>query len=119
MTTTRSDLEDRFRALLLVANLPTPILNAPIELDSTTTIEVDAFWPEHRLIVELDSRQAHDTQAAFEADRLRDRRLAALGYTVLRITDRQLTEAPDAVLDDLKACTRRRSGRLPSAARLA
>jgi putative AbiEi antitoxin of type IV toxin-antitoxin system/transcriptional regulator with AbiEi antitoxin domain of type IV toxin-antitoxin system/uncharacterized protein DUF559 len=116
MTITRSELEDRFRALLLRADLPTPIMNAAIELGEHTPVEVDALWPEHQLVAELDSRGVHDTAGAFEADRLRDRRLAVRGYTVLRITWWQLLGDPDQVIADITACTQRRSGRLPSAA---
>jgi very-short-patch-repair endonuclease len=115
MSTTRSELEDRFRALLLTANLPRPTLNATIELN-TTTIEVDALWKSHGLIAELDGHAAHASATAFEADRLRDRRLAAAGYTVLRITWRQLTQAPNQVLADLSACIGRLSDRPRAAA---
>jgi hypothetical protein len=123
MTITRSELEDRFRALLLKADLPTPILNASIELDETPSYEPDVLWADHKLIVELDSRQAHQTRHAFEADRLRDRTLIARGYTVIRITWRQLEDAPHDALADIRAalseCTQRRSGRPPAAARCA
>jgi hypothetical protein len=121
MTITRSEMEDRFRALLLDANLPRPVLNASIELDATTTYEPDALWRQEGLIVELDSRQAHGTTHAFEADRLRDRKLIARGYTVIRVTRRQLLDAPHEVIEDIRsalsACRRRRSGRLAAAAR--
>ncbi|MFL5840428.1 MAG: type IV toxin-antitoxin system AbiEi family antitoxin domain-containing protein [Thermoleophilaceae bacterium] len=120
MTTTRSDLEDRFRALLLRANLPRPVLNATIELGEQK-IEVDALWPDHKLIIELDGRETHHTKTAFEQDRLRDRKLAANGYTVIRITWRQLEDDRAQVLADIRAalsaCTRRRSGRPRAGAR--
>jgi very-short-patch-repair endonuclease len=61
MTTTRSDLEERFRALLLRANLPRPVLNATIELGEQK-IEVDALWPDHKLIIELDGRARPTTR---------------------------------------------------------
>jgi very-short-patch-repair endonuclease len=40
----------------------------------------------------------HGHRAAFENDRLRDQQLAAEGYVVVRVTWRQLTEEPMAVL---------------------
>jgi hypothetical protein len=64
MTITRSELEDHFRAPLVTADLPTPVLNASIELGETTTYEPDVLWRNERLIVELDSRQAHETTRA-------------------------------------------------------
>jgi very-short-patch-repair endonuclease len=53
---------------------------------------VDCVWPDQRLIVELDGREAHETTYAFEQDRVRDRVLAAAGWHVIRITWRQLHE---------------------------
>jgi very-short-patch-repair endonuclease len=86
---TRSELEDRFIDLLLKANLPTPELNGTLELDAMT-IEPDAIWRDRKLIVELDSWQAHGTRGAFERDRERDLALAATGWRCVRITWRRL-----------------------------
>src|SRR3954469_13239313 len=72
LTHTRSELEDRFRALILDANLPAPEYNATLALGETT-IEVDAVWREHHLIVELDGYAAHTTREQFRKDRARDR----------------------------------------------
>jgi very-short-patch-repair endonuclease len=56
--------------------------------------EVDAFWPAHRLIVELDSWEFHRGRAAFERDRERDTILQAAGYRVIRVTWRKLHSQP-------------------------
>lgn len=48
--------------------------------------EVDAFWPDANLIVELDGYAAHSTRRAFQADRERDRRLIAAGFRAIRLT---------------------------------
>jgi very-short-patch-repair endonuclease len=93
----RSELEERFQAFLLNAGLPLPTTNVLIE-----GIEVDCVWPAERLIVELDSRIHHDVTHAFEADRARDRRLAAAGWRVVRITWRQLHDTPDQLEADLR-----------------
>jgi very-short-patch-repair endonuclease len=98
---TRSDMEDRFRTLVLAANLPTPELNATVELDELT-IEADAVWRDAKLIVELDSRRAHQTLYAFEADRERDRAAALGGFVVIRVTWRQLTEQPRRLIRDIR-----------------
>jgi hypothetical protein len=89
--------------VLQKADLPTPILNASIELDAITKPELDVLCPDQKLTVELDSRQAHETTRAFEAVRPRDRRLIARGYTVIRITWRQLLQAPHDVVEDIQA----------------
>jgi len=86
-THTRSDLEARFAAFLNDRGFPMPQTNTLIE-----GIEVDAAWPDRRLIVELDSYEFHGTRQAFENDRRRDRRLTAAGWRVMRVTWRDLDE---------------------------
>lgn len=93
----KSDLEERFQALLLNAAFPMPLTNVLIE-----RYEVDCAWPEQRLIVELDGRRFHATAEAFEQDRARDRRLGAAGWRVVRVTWRQLTERPEELEADLR-----------------
>ena len=93
----KSELEERFQAFLLNAGLPLPTTNVLIE-----GYEVDCVWPEARLVVELDSRTHHAVAHAFEEDRMRDRRLEANGWRVVRITWRQLHDTPGAVEADLR-----------------
>ena len=93
----RSEFEEHFQAFLLNAGFPRPLTNVRIE-----GIEVDCAWPEQRVIVELDGRSTHDTPAAFEEDRARDRRLEAAGWRVIRVTWRQLHDTPDELEADLR-----------------
>jgi very-short-patch-repair endonuclease len=55
--------------------------------------EVDGYWPDARLAVEFDGEAFHRTNRAFHGDRRRDRRLAALGIQVIRVTWPDLQEA--------------------------
>jgi hypothetical protein len=103
---TRSELEDRFQAFLIDADLPMPVTNVLIE-----GFVVDCAWPDEKLIVELDGRAFHETAHAFEADRVRDRMLGAAGWRAVRVTWRQLHDAPAALRSDL----RRLLGRAPRA----
>jgi very-short-patch-repair endonuclease len=96
-THTRRDLEARFTTFLNDRRFPTPQTNILIEGN-----EVDAAWPGRKIIVELDSWEYHRTRQAFEEDRRRDRRLAAAGWTVIRITWRDLDD-PDALEGELRA----------------
>jgi very-short-patch-repair endonuclease len=98
---TRSEMEERFHALVLDANLPTPEANGTVALGEIT-IEADAVWRDAKVIVELDGRQAHLTGSAFETDRERDRAAALAGWVVIRITWRQLTEQPRRLMADLR-----------------
>jgi very-short-patch-repair endonuclease len=47
---------------------------------------VDAFWPQAKLVVELDGYAAHGTRRAFHSDRQRDRRLVRAGFRPIRLT---------------------------------
>jgi very-short-patch-repair endonuclease len=93
---TRSNLEEMFLALADVAGMPRPEINALVE-----GFEVDAVWRDVRLVVELDGRDTHGTVAAFERDRERDRVLQVAGWRPVRITYRQMRDAPQAVIDDV------------------
>ena len=86
-THTKRDLEARFTTFLNDGRFPIPQTNVLIE-----GVEVDAAWPDRKPIVELDSWEYHRTREEFERDRRKDRRLAAKGWTVLRVTWRDLDE---------------------------
>jgi very-short-patch-repair endonuclease len=76
--------------------MPRPLTNAWV-----ARLEVDAHWPGTRVVVELDSVRFHTSRAAFERDREKGNALVAAGYTVLRVTWRQLTQAPERVAETL------------------
>jgi very-short-patch-repair endonuclease len=90
---TQSDAERKMRALVRKAGLPAPEANARL-----LGFRVDFLWPAERLVVEVDSRGAHGSGAAFERDRRRDQVLVAAGYRVVRVTWRQLRDEPFAVI---------------------
>lgn len=100
----RKALERRFARFLLDRGFATADVNHRVRLrDPEQLIRLDAVWWEASLAVELDGRQAHATARAFDADRERDRRLAAqFGLHVVRVTWRHLDETPDALENDLK-----------------
>jgi len=99
---TRSELEDRFLALLDAESLPRPLVDAPLALPART-IEPDLTWRAERLVVELDGYETHSTRDAFERDRARDRALQAAGWRVARITWRQLRDHPNEIAAQLRA----------------
>jgi very-short-patch-repair endonuclease len=90
---TRSEAERRLQRIIRAARLPRPVTNVRV-----AGWEVDAFWPRERLIVEVDGYAYHGNRAAFERDRRKDAALTAAGYTVIRITWRQLKDEPLAVV---------------------
>jgi len=94
--TTRSSLEDRFLAFCRDSDLPQPQANVTV-----LGREVDAYWPQARLVVEADSWSFHYHRAAFERDRARDAAMQAEGFRVIRITHRRLVQEPAAVAAEL------------------
>lgn len=95
---TRSVLEERFLALCDDHGIPCPEVNAVV-----CGLMVDALWRRDRVVVELDGRAAHATEAALERDRQRDLTLRAAGHTVLRYTWTQVTRQARVVARDVRA----------------
>jgi hypothetical protein len=86
---TRSYLESWFLDIVRQAALPEPKPNFLLTAPDHELIEVDFYWPTHRLVVELDGWEYHRTRDAFERDRRRDAALQAIGCRVLRFTARE------------------------------
>jgi very-short-patch-repair endonuclease len=95
---TRSELEERFLALVADAGLPRPRVNATV-----AGHEVDFLWPAPRLVAETDGAAAHLTPTAFDEDRHRDAALQVAGFRVVRFTWRQVTRHRDHVAETLSA----------------
>ncbi len=101
---TRSLAERRFRKLLRDAGLPEPLLNAPI-----AGYVADFLWPQEKVILEVDGWDSHRHRHAFERDRKKAMILADAGFHVIRITWRQFTEEPLALIAHLARALDRRS----------
>ena len=67
----------RLKRLCEDHGLPQPQFNVCV-----AGYEVDAYWPEAKLALEVDGAETHHTRHAFHADRRRDRALAAQGIQV-------------------------------------
>ena len=91
---TKTELETRFLAIVERHDLPRPKVNRQVE-----GYEVDFIWPDRKLIVETDGFTAHGTRRAFEADRVRDRRLGRAGFRTIRLTPRSLAYEAEIVAD--------------------
>jgi hypothetical protein len=93
---TRSPFEDDFLEFCETYGLPRPVVNARVAGHG-----VDALFPAHRLIVELDGWEFHHDRHAFETDRERDADTLAAGFSTVRITHERLTAAAAAEADHL------------------
>lgn len=93
----KSELERAFDRLLAQhPEIPAPQTNINIG-----PWEIDRFWPEHQLAVELDGRPYHIAAAAMERDRIKDAALLRQGITPLRFTDFRVAHDARGILGDL------------------
>jgi very-short-patch-repair endonuclease len=99
-------LEKHMLRLIREAGLPLPQVNVHVNGH-----EVDLEWPEHGLLVELDSSEHHNTPWAVENDKARDSDHVARGQSVMRFTHRRVTREPDVVIARLREALSRRGTR--------
>jgi very-short-patch-repair endonuclease len=101
---TRSEFEAALVALCDDYRIPRPATNVQVH-----GYEVDAYWPDRKLVVELDSWEYHGSRQAFEADRERAADLHAHDIATLRFTYDQVTERRHWVARRLAPRSRRGS----------
>jgi very-short-patch-repair endonuclease len=92
-TITKPGGEEKLFQMLRRAGLVLPHTNAPIGRWT-----VDMYWPEHRLVVEVDGNYFHSTRTNIERDHRKDLELRKLDVDVLRFTGRQVERQPEMTL---------------------
>ena len=102
---TRSDFEALFYEAVLAAGLPMPRVNFVL-----AGLEIDVYWPEHRLAVELDLYETHGTRESFEEDAIRRERLLLEGVATANVTGPRFDREPDVVLARLRTLLGERGG---------
>ncbi len=105
---TRSGNERRMLVLIRRAELPEPKANVVI-----AGKEIDLYWHDARLGVEVDAFSTHGSAAAFEDDHKLDADMEAANLRVIRFTDRRIRAQPEAVAARLAAILALRLGGLP------
>ena len=70
---------------------------------------MDFVWPEEKVILEIDGWKFHGHRRAFERDRKRTMILSDAGYHVIRITVRQFTQEPLALIAHIARVLDRRA----------
>jgi very-short-patch-repair endonuclease len=101
---TRSQYERLLVRICRAAKLPQPIMNARLH-----GYEVDAYFHEHGVIVEINPFSTHGHKRAHDKDTRKIADLTAKGYTVLPFTDTQLVEEPLYVVARLQEAISRQS----------
>jgi very-short-patch-repair endonuclease len=98
----REELEHRFLELVHAAGLPEPQTNVRVQT-KRRKYRVDCLWAKEGVAVELDGRDAHARETAFEEDRARDAALSAIGLLPLRFTWHRVTRDGAEVIAELQA----------------
>ncbi len=94
----RSQAETAMKELLAKAGLPKPLRNVDVHGH-----ELDFWWPDIRLNIEIDGYTWHSARNDLNSDRDRDMDLAANGVQVIRVTRDQLKFQPELVIARLAA----------------
>jgi Protein of unknown function (DUF559) len=98
---TRSEPENQALVLVRRAGLPPPQVNIDVCGEC-----VDLYWPEQRLVVEVDPFWTHRTRRSFEDNRRRDIKLMRHGIRVARITPERIRNEGDVVAAEILALLR-------------
>jgi len=94
----KSGLERAFDRLLDEhPEIPEPLRNIHMDI-----WELDCYWPDHNVALELDGRPYHIVAQEIERDRRKDAYLLTHGIAPLRVTDERFGLDPLGALNDLK-----------------
>jgi very-short-patch-repair endonuclease len=96
---TRSALEREFLSLLVEAGLPQPEINQQVTGSNGFRAVVDMVYPEHKLIIEIQSYAHHSSLEAFNRDAARLAQLTALGYRAMEVTAEQMRTHPHRTIE--------------------
>lgn len=93
---TQSEAERRFLELIRAAGLPEPQVNVLVAGEL-----VDFYWPEHKLVIEIDGYGFHRSRRSFESDRRRDIKLGLVGCRTARITPSRIANEPQRLVSEV------------------
>jgi very-short-patch-repair endonuclease len=93
---TRSEAERVLKRIVGESGIERPIFNTHVE-----GVEVDAYWPRLKLVIEVDGYLTHGRWVTFQRDRAKANKLVGAGFVVLRFTWHQLTLKPMQVVAEI------------------
>ena len=76
---------------------PAPVRQFPVFDGHRFVGRTDLAYPERRIAIEADGYEHHSDRVAWERDRARGNDLVCLGWTVVHVTWKQLTQHPEAL----------------------
>jgi hypothetical protein len=102
--------ESTLRVRFVLAGLPRPVTQHPVQLPTGRVVHPDIAWPAYRVGVEYDGEwHAEDDQ--FHLDRKRLNQLVGAGWTVLHVTSRRLSRDFPGILREVCDALRERGWR--------
>lgn len=89
--------------LLRDHGLPRPHLGHQVDAGGSSRVELDLAYPEVQLGIEVDGNRWHRTPDQKRYDEIRQNRLTAVGWGVLRFGEQQLDRTPKLVVRAVRA----------------
>jgi very-short-patch-repair endonuclease len=102
----QSDLEVKVLSAIRRAGLPMPHVQYELSFEDGHIVRFDFAWPHVRIALEVDHSFWHAGSEESRKDKSRDRKVAALGWQTLRITEEDVRIGLDGVMADLVAVIR-------------
>jgi hypothetical protein len=100
----RSAAEARFLKLIKSSDLPMPMFNAWLATaDGTFIAEVDAWWADAGVAVEIDSQEFHFYRADWLETNARHSRMLKHGILPHHFPPSRISTDPDGILDELRS----------------
>jgi hypothetical protein len=101
-------LDSKFEAEFLFQLRQHPDLPEPLTHQLVEGEPVDFYWPEHRVVLELDGDLYHSLPSDRLDNERRDRKLTIAGYGVLRVSELEFKTASERTFADLRSMLNRR-----------
>lgn len=94
-----SPMETRLRMLLVLAGLPTPVLNRDVLDNGLWIARPDLQYPEQRIAMEYEGDHHRTERVQWHEDKTRNRMLRDAGWELLECTARDVYRFPRSTLD--------------------
>jgi len=98
----RSAAEGDLKDLLGRSGLPMPLFNAMVFAGDEFVAQLDGWWPEFGVGVEVDSREWHMSPEDHANTLARGRRIGIHQIIVVRVTPKQIRAEPKKVIEDIR-----------------
>lgn len=93
-----SPMETRLRLLLMLAGLPSPVLQHRVLIEGVNR-RFDLAYPEHKIAIEYDGEHHFMSEAAKHADAIRREAVARAGWATIGVVSRGIYADPAGTLE--------------------